>query len=139
VGQFLAQVSNFGIMDMHKVRLFPLSLTGTTFNWFVLLAPNSVGSWEHLEQKFHDYFYNGEFKLRLSHLAAVKQKYNETVTEYMRRFREAKNKCYSLTIGERDLVELAFAGLTTSLKDRMEGQEFTAAACVGVGESGHGS
>jgi hypothetical protein len=32
VGQFLAQVSNFGIMDMHKVRLFPLSLTGTTFN-----------------------------------------------------------------------------------------------------------
>jgi hypothetical protein len=92
-----------------------------------------------LEQKFDDYFYNGESKLRLSHLAAVKQKYNETVTEYMRRFREAKNKCYSLTIGERDLVELAFAGLTTSLKDRMEGQEFTAAVCVGVGESGHGS
>jgi hypothetical protein len=124
VGQFLAQVSDFAIRDMHKVRLLPLSLTGTAFNWFVSLALNSVGTWEHLEQKFHDYFYNGESELRLSHLAVVKQKYNENITEYMRRFREVKNKCYSLTIGERDLAELAFAGLTTSLKDRMEGQEF---------------
>jgi hypothetical protein len=28
--------------------------------------------WEHLEQKFHNYFYNGETELRLSHLAVVK-------------------------------------------------------------------
>jgi hypothetical protein len=28
--------------------------------------------WEHLEQKFHDYFYNGETELRLSHLAVIK-------------------------------------------------------------------
>jgi hypothetical protein len=75
---------------MHKVRLFSLSLTGTSFNWFVSLAPNLVRTWEHLEQKFHDYFYNGEFELRLSHLAVVQQKYNNTVTEYMR-FREVKN------------------------------------------------
>jgi hypothetical protein len=32
VGQFLAQVNDFGITDMHWVRLFPLSLSGTTFN-----------------------------------------------------------------------------------------------------------
>jgi hypothetical protein len=29
VGQFLTQVSDFGINDMHKIRLFPLSLSGT--------------------------------------------------------------------------------------------------------------
>jgi hypothetical protein len=29
VGQFLAQVSDFGIIDVHKIRLFPLSLMGT--------------------------------------------------------------------------------------------------------------
>jgi hypothetical protein len=45
IGQFLAQVSDTGINDMHKVRLFPLSLSGTTFNWFMSLAPNSISAW----------------------------------------------------------------------------------------------
>jgi hypothetical protein len=75
VGQFLAQVSEVGITDVHKVKLFPLSLSSTTFNWFVSLAPNSVDTWACLEQKFHDYFYNDETGLRLSHLTSVKQKY----------------------------------------------------------------
>jgi hypothetical protein len=26
------QVSDYGITDMHKIRLFPLSLSGTAFN-----------------------------------------------------------------------------------------------------------
>jgi hypothetical protein len=72
IGQFLAQVSDFGITNMHKIRLFLLSLSSTAFNWFVSLAPNIVNMWEHLEQKFHDYFYNGEIELRLSHLVGVK-------------------------------------------------------------------
>jgi hypothetical protein len=62
IGQFLVQVSHFGITDMHKIRLFPLSLLGTTFNWFVSLPPNTLNTWEHLEQKIHEYFYNGETK-----------------------------------------------------------------------------
>jgi hypothetical protein len=41
VGQFLAQANNFGIADVHKIRLFPLSLLGTSFNWFISLAPNT--------------------------------------------------------------------------------------------------
>jgi hypothetical protein len=28
IGQFLAQVNDVGITDMHKIRMFPLSLTG---------------------------------------------------------------------------------------------------------------
>jgi hypothetical protein len=74
VGQFLAQVSDFGITDIHKIRLFPLSLLRAAFNWFISLAPNTVNTWENLEQKFHNYFYNGETELKLSHLAAVRQK-----------------------------------------------------------------
>jgi hypothetical protein len=31
IGYFLAQVNNVGITDMHKIRMFPLSLTGVTF------------------------------------------------------------------------------------------------------------
>jgi hypothetical protein len=54
--------------------MFPLSLSGTTFTWFTSLAPNSIFTWAQLEQKFHEYFYSGDTKLRLSHLTAIKQK-----------------------------------------------------------------
>jgi hypothetical protein len=64
IGQFLAQVNNVGITDVHKIRMFPLSLTRAAFNWFTFLPPNSIDSWVSLEQKFHDYFYNGEVELR---------------------------------------------------------------------------
>jgi hypothetical protein len=73
IGQFLAQVSDFGINDVHKIRLLLLSLSSTAFNWFVSLPPNSIDIWDHLEQKFHDCFYNSESELKLAHLVAIKQ------------------------------------------------------------------
>jgi hypothetical protein len=70
-------------------------------------------------------FYNGETELKLSDLTSVRQKYTETVSEYIKRFRETRNKCYSLTIRERDLADLAVACLSTYLREKLEGQEFT--------------
>jgi hypothetical protein len=32
IGQFLVQVNDVGITDIHKIRMFPLSLIGTVFN-----------------------------------------------------------------------------------------------------------
>jgi hypothetical protein len=72
------------MIDIHKIKLFPLSLSGTLFNWFTSLTPNSIYIWPSLEQKFHDYFYSGEVELRLSDLTTVKQKYNEAVPEYLK-------------------------------------------------------
>jgi hypothetical protein len=44
IGQFHVQVNDVGITDMHKNRMFPLSLTGAAFNWFTSLPPNSIDS-----------------------------------------------------------------------------------------------
>jgi hypothetical protein len=41
------------------------------------------------------------------------------VTEYLQRFRETRNKCYNLTIREKDLVDLAFVGLSSYLEEKM--------------------
>jgi hypothetical protein len=71
---------------VHKIKLFPLSLSSIAFNWFTSLAPNSVTAWAFLEQKFHDYFHSRETKLGLSDLASVKQNHDESVSEYIRRF-----------------------------------------------------
>jgi hypothetical protein len=43
------------------------------------------------------------------------------MTDYMQRIRDTWNKCYRLTIGEKDLAELGFAGLSAGWKDKMEG------------------
>jgi hypothetical protein len=102
-----------------------LSLTGTAFNWFTSLEPNSISTWAQLKERFHEYFYNGETELKLSNLTSVRQKYTETVSEYIKRFREMRNKCYNLTFRERDLVDLTMAGLSSYLREKLEGQEFT--------------
>ena len=49
---------------------------------------------------------------------------HECVVEYIRRFRDIRNRCYSLTISDRDLVDLAFAGLLDFHKEKLDGQEF---------------
>jgi hypothetical protein len=47
------------------------------------------------------------------------------VPEYFKRFRQTRNRCYNLTVSEKDLADLAFAGLCSYLKDIMEGHDFT--------------
>ena len=111
IGQFIIQYGEGSTNDIYKLRLFSLSLSGCAFTWFISLLPNSVCTWADLEQKFHDYFFNGETELKLSHLISVKQKIHEGVAEYIRRFRDIRNRCYSLTISDRDLADLAFSGL----------------------------
>jgi hypothetical protein len=125
IGQFLAQVNDVGITDGHKIKMFRLSLIGATFNWFTSLPQNSIDSWVSLEQKFHDYFYNRELELRLSDLTSLRQKYTETVSDYLRQFREVRYHCYNLTIAGKDLANLDFAGLTPYLRDKLDGQEFS--------------
>jgi hypothetical protein len=49
VGQFLTQVNDVDITDVHKIRMFPLSLTSAAFNCFTSLPPNSIDSWASLE------------------------------------------------------------------------------------------
>jgi hypothetical protein len=75
--------------------MFPLSLSATAFTWFTSLAPNSIFIWAQLEQKIHEYFYSGDTELRLSHLTAIKQKQNEPIAEYIKRFRDTKNRCFN--------------------------------------------
>ena len=99
------------------MRLFSLSLTGTAFSWFSSLAPNSIGSWEQLEQKFHEHFFCGHDELKLSHLTSVRQLRDESVNDYIKR-------CFSVNIAEKDLADLAFNGLRSHIKERLEGYDF---------------
>ena len=122
VSQYLAQLGKAGSINELKVRLFSLSLTGTAFSWFSSLAPNSITSWEQLEQKFHDHFFSGSYELKLSHLTSVKQMRDESVNDYIRRFCDTKNRCFNVNLAEKDLADLAFNGLRSHIKEKPRGQ-----------------
>jgi hypothetical protein len=115
VGQYLVQINDVWINNVHRVRMFPLSLSGAAFSWFTSLAPNSVRTWAGLEEKFHEYFYNGETELKLSDLTSIRQRYTEMVPKDIKRFKETRNKCYNLTVREKDLADLAYTGLSSYL------------------------
>jgi hypothetical protein len=125
VGQFILQCGEASANDTLKLKMFPLSLSSIAFTWFTSLAPNSIFTWAQLEQKFHEYYYSGDTELRLSHLTAIKQKHNEPIADYIRRFRDTRNRCFNLNIFDKDLTDLAYLGLSSHLREKVESNVFS--------------
>jgi hypothetical protein len=130
ISQYTAQLGEAGTYNSLKVRLFSLSLTDTAFAWFSSLAPNSIDSWDQLEQKFHDHFFSGSYQLKLTDLTSVRQNKEESVSDYLKRFKEVKNCCFNLSLTDSDLADLAARGLRPANRDRLEGVEFHTLANV---------
>ena len=57
-------------------------------------------------------------------LTSIKQGRDEPASNYFKRFKKIKNRCFSLTIFEKDLADLAFNGLRSYLKKKLEGFEY---------------
>src|SRR3712207_5421498 len=49
ISRYLAQLGEASAQDALKVRLFPLSLSGSAFSWFTSLPAGSVRNWADLE------------------------------------------------------------------------------------------
>jgi hypothetical protein len=94
ISQFLAHLGELADMEAYRVRLFSLFLTDTAFAWHVALPPNYINSWEELEHKFHEHFFSGEHELELVDLASVRQGPEESVNDYIQRFRDTRNRCF---------------------------------------------
>ena len=53
------------------------------------------------------------------------------MSEYVQRFREVKNRCYSSRIAEKEAVDLAVLGLAKPIKDLVFQFDFTSLAHMG--------
>jgi hypothetical protein len=87
LANFILQCGEASANDALRLRMLPLYLSCGAFTWFTSLAPKSIFTWAQLEQKIHEYFYSRDIELRLSHLTVIKQKHNEPIANYIRRFR----------------------------------------------------
>ena len=72
VSRFLIQCGDASAVDALRIRLFPLSLSGSAFAWFSSLPPNSIITWTDLEKQFHKYFFAGVYEMKITDLTTIK-------------------------------------------------------------------
>ncbi|KAK1698714.1 hypothetical protein QYE76_015411 [Lolium multiflorum] len=95
VSRYLAQLGTASVSDPLRVRFFAQSLTGSAFGWYTSLPPDSIRTWKQLEEQFHMQYHSEASESGLADLAQIRQKRGETVAEYIQRFRNLRNRCYS--------------------------------------------
>ena len=98
VSRYLTQLGEASFEEAHRVRFFSLSLSGPAFSWFSSLPVNPIANWADLEKKFHTYFYTRIGEKKITDLTTIRQKTNESGIEFLQRFRETRNLCFSLNL-----------------------------------------
>jgi hypothetical protein len=81
-------------------------------------------SWGDLEQKFHEHFFSGDYELDLVDLVVLRQEKDESVSDYIQRFRDMINRCFQIHLTDKQLAGIAFDGLRYYLKEKLEGIQF---------------
>lgn len=74
ISHFIAQLGEASVEEAHRVRFFPLSLSGPAFTWVSSLESNSIKGWTDLEKKFHADFYTRTREMRIMDLTNMRQK-----------------------------------------------------------------
>jgi len=62
--------------------------------------------------------------MKLTDLTNLRQRNDESVATFIQRFRDVKNRCYSLVLSDQQLAEVAFQGLLPHIKEKYASQEF---------------
>ena len=110
VSRYLTQLGEASIEEAHRVHFFSLSLSGPAFTWFSSLVVNSIANWSDLK-KNHTYFYTRTGERKIIDLTTIKQRANESGAEFLQRFRETRNLCFSLNLIDDQLAALVVQGM----------------------------
>ena len=73
----------------------------TSMQSTILLIP--VYTYHYLQ---NPYFYAGVQEMRITCLAALKQRTDESVSEFVQRFRDVRSQCYGLKLSEAQFADL---------------------------------
>lgn len=87
------------------------------FTWFSTLPPNSIQAWAQLERSFHEQFYRGETKIKLIDLVNVKRLPNDSIDDYLNRFRQMRARCFT-SVPEHELVQMAAGGFKYDIRKK---------------------
>ncbi|XP_050876029.1 uncharacterized protein LOC127079691 [Lathyrus oleraceus] len=121
VARYLIEAGEIANNESLRIKYFPSSLTRKAFIWFTILPANSIDTWNRLERLFHEKFYMGQSKISLKELASIKQKFTESIDDYLNRFHLLKVRCFT-QVPEHELVEMVAGGLDYSIRKKLDTQ-----------------
>ena len=124
INRFIMQCGEAAQNDALKVHLFSMSLSGSAFTWFTTLPASSIIFWADLEKQFYQFFYSSIEEMKLTNLTNLGQRNDESVIASIQRFRDVKNRCFSLVLSDQQLAEVSFQGLLPHIKEKYASQEF---------------
>jgi len=119
IARYLMEAGDITNNENLKMKYFPSSLTKNAFTWFTTLPPHSIFSWNQVEKAFHEQFYMGHSKISLKELASVRRRSQESINDYLNRFRLHKARCFTI-VPEHELVEMAAGGLYYSVRKKLD-------------------
>jgi hypothetical protein len=62
--------------------------------------------------------------MKITDLTKLKQRNDKTIVGLVQRFREVRNKCYRMNLGDKQLAELAFQSLLPTLREKYASYDF---------------
>jgi hypothetical protein len=110
IAHYMMRLGEASADEAFRLRYCSMSLTGSAFQWFTSLPPQSVGTWRELERKFHAHYFSCSTEKKLIDLTTLKQRHNEPPLEFLRRFRDVKGMCFSLNPLDDQLADMAVVG-----------------------------
>ena len=93
ISHFIETCSNAGTKGGQLMKQFVRSLKGIAFNWYTDLEPESINSWEQMEQEFFNRFYSTQCTINMIELTNTKQWKDEHVLDYINRWRSFNLVC----------------------------------------------
>ena len=92
------------------VKQFVRSIKGNAFDWYIDLKPNSINSWDQLEQQFLNYLYSTRCTVSMVELSNSKQRKEEPVIDYIQRWRNFSLNCKD-QLSETSGIEMCNQGM----------------------------
>ncbi|KAG9453395.1 hypothetical protein H6P81_006299 [Aristolochia fimbriata] len=125
IEKFLEICDTFRFKDVTNeavwLRLFPFTLRDRAKNWYHMLPPESIRTWEELQRKFlGKYFPPAKtIKLRIA-ISNLMQEHDEQFYEAREQFKELLRKCPNHGIPLWTQIETFYNGITVSTRNLID-------------------
>lgn len=85
---FLFQTGHLMCNNPVMIKIFLSTLRESAFIWFMQLLPGTIKPWSDIEREFLSHFIEDDNRVSVHSFLATKQKGEETVKGFIKRFRE---------------------------------------------------
>ncbi|XP_070022386.1 uncharacterized protein [Nicotiana sylvestris] len=120
VAHFAETCNNAGTYGDHLVKQFVCSLKGNAFDWYTDLEPDSIDSWEQLEQEFLNRLYSVRHIVSMIKLTNTHQGKYEPVIDFINRWRSLSLN-YKDRLSETSGIEMCIQDMYWILRYILQG------------------